>query len=334
MVKARSRLLSLWQMTTLSNVESPHSTDPLQRNSQPQWDKQHGLPILLNYHQSATISKMKVQNRTAELITLLSLFILGPIYGSTAVLDYATPSPRTVLNRIPSAPAFDSDDSNFEKKSPAEKISLAKRWLNLPANAPRGLLWHTYWSRRYGLSINASRTKIQASSETYLTNYFLRTERLPKWCPLALAYWRKEFETHIWQKQIASYVYGLSPFLSEKQALIEEGKIYGKVEGDSSVWLAAQIIRSFRLPKGTSEDQTFDFYFRLTHLSGYSRSELDEISDAQNREDALLVFQLPAGTNYSLLTKRLDNVYDAIWLEFPDPKYYGPPEHHCPLCRK
>ncbi len=259
-----------------------------------------------------------MKNTITQLVTFLAVFIIGASCGSI-----------TIFHCIPTSPAIDSNGVSFANASRSEKIALAKRWLHLPSNAPAGLLWHTYMSRRYGVTIDASLKEMQKGQVARDWKYNLRSEGLPEWCPTTVIYIKQNFEINIMQKFITELIVGCSPFSSRDELLAKLAQTHnefeiaakntqGKLEFED--WYAAKIIHAFGLPKDTSRTQAWQFYTRMIRCLGgvSSEQEMKEFDHHTRREEALLVTQLPADTDDSRLFCQLSNIIEAIHLESPD----------------
>jgi hypothetical protein len=224
------------------------------------------------------------------------------------------------------APTNIADDLNFDKSSPTQKIAQAKRWLNLGSDAPKGLLWHTYMSRVYGVSIDANIHEMEKGQVSQDWKYALRAEGLPDWCPTTLISMKENFEMGVMHKLAVSYVFGFSPFLSRDDLVTKLSKRTNDYENANKAaggklqyedWYAKKIICAFGLPKNTSSDKAWRFYTRLIKVFGgvCSKKEIEDFRREKRLDVARLVVMLPASTDDSVVCHRFAGIVEAIHLE-------------------
>ena len=214
-----------------------------------------------------------------------------------------------------------------EASTPAEKIALAKRLLQVPVDAPEGVLWKTYMARLYCVSFDATRDQMIIGQAERDERYNMRYEGFPDWCPYCPSL-KGNFKSNIEGPLIGRWLSGCSLSASKQEyetasaeQLVrakEECKRAGK-EFEYDEFHRTCMVKALGLPKDTSLDEAYNALNRLSLFPDIrGQKEQAEIKRQREREEALAVLKYPADSPDTVLFDRMRIVTEGIKLESPD----------------
>jgi hypothetical protein len=222
-----------------------------------------------------------------------------------------------------------ANNSPTQPKSPKETIALAKRLVGLPENAAPGLLWRTYWSRKYGYP----KIETDEQMEDHRVKRDLRLiviyDGMPDWCPHQVYIWKQLFETNVVAPLLIRRLYSMSPFCSneELKTVMDRTQIEydqlaqsSKTKLEYSDCLTYHIVKGLKLPNGTSCKDAWRAFNRNIHILGGTFTDEAEAKFARiaDHEYAISVLRPATNTAEEELSRNYKTVVQAIQLESPD----------------
>lgn len=226
----------------------------------------------------------------------------------------------------PSCRKYNEVIPEFLGYTPADKVRWAKRVLDVPVDAPPGVLWHTYMSRLYKVPLTASIRQMQESQFILDRQLELRLDGLPEWLPLACL--KEDIQTNVIQRALARYVYSVSIFASDEEwetaarAKYDEFQAAARLSENKLTfedWYASKISKALFLSPDTAPGTAWAVHRRAIHILDLPECVIQKITQQWYRDEASRVLQVnPDSLPYQVLFDRYITVVSAVKTESPD----------------